>query len=471
MTSYLSRRDVLKAGGAAGLLLPGLLGTPAAAAPALWTPSAADPWDAVPGILARINPPTFPDRDFNIASYGAKGDGKADNTRAFRDAVVACNKVGGGRVVVPKGTFLSGAIHLLSNVNLHLVAGAKILFSTDHEKYLPMVWTRWQGIECYNYSPFIYAYNQTNVAISGAGTLDGQSSKGPWFEWDKKRDPDWQVLQKMAVDDVPVPDRKFGDGHFLKPNMIQFYKCTNILVEGVSIRNPAMWSVHPVLSRNITIRNISIYSRGGMVDGCDPEASADVHIHHCTFDTGDDAVVVKAGRDIDGRRVGVPSENIVVERCTMLGRWGAVTVGSEMSGGVRNVFFQDCMIKPGPSYKTFYVLYLKTNKRRGGTVDGIHARRITGNRIDRGSFYIDMNYSLTGPGHGPIVFPTVRNITVDGMNIDGAPYAVNLNGAAESRIQNVHISNSTFKNMAGPNVIKNADNVTFTNVTINGKPV
>jgi polygalacturonase len=473
MRRYPSRRDVLKAGGAAaagGLVVPALLGAASPARTPLWTPAAADPWVAVPGILARITPPTFPDRDVRVTDHGARGDGRADNTRAFRDAIVACNKAGGGRVVVPKGTFLTGAIHLLSNVNLHLVAGARILFSTDHRKYLPMVWTRWQGIECFNYSPFVYARNQTNLAITGAGTLDGQASKGPWFDWDRKRDPDWQVLQKMAVDDVPVPDRRFGNGHFLKPNMIQFYGCANILIEGVSIRNPAMWTVHPVLSRNVTIRDISIYSRGGMVDGCDPEATADVHIHHCTFDTGDDAVVVKAGRDIDGRRVGVPSANIVVENCTMLGRWGAVTVGSEMSGGVRNVFFQDCTVRPGPSYRTFYVLYLKTNKRRGGTVDGIHARRINGRSIDRGSFYVDMNYSLTGPGHGPIVFPTVRNITVDGMTIDGAPYAVNLNGAAESRIQNVRISNSTFRDMVGPNVIRNADNVTFHNVTINGEP-
>jgi polygalacturonase len=222
----------------------------------------------------------------------------------------------------------------------------------------------------------------------------------------------------------------------------------------------------------VTVRNVTVYSRGGMVDGCDPEATVDVHVTGCTFDTGDDAVVVKAGRDIDGRRVGVASENIVVEKCTMLGRWGAVTVGSEMSGGVRNVFFQDCTIKPGPSYRTFYALYVKTNKRRGGVVDGIHARRITGTRIDRGSIFVDMNYSLTGPGYGPVVNPVVQNITVDGMTINGAPYAVKLNGLAESHVKHVHISNSTFANMdSAGNSIKNADDVTFTNVTINGKPV
>src|SRR5215218_4770000 len=155
-----SRRDFLKGAGAAAFL--GTVGLPAyvQAAPAT-------PWDAVPAILARIKPPTFAARDFPVTSYGGKGDGKADNTKAFRDAILACNKAGGGRVVVPKGTFLTGAIHLLSNVNLHVGAGAKILFSTDHRKYLPMVWTRWQGIECYNYSPFLYAYNQTNLAISG----------------------------------------------------------------------------------------------------------------------------------------------------------------------------------------------------------------------------------------------------------------------------------------------------------------
>ncbi|WP_305884017.1 glycoside hydrolase family 28 protein [Crossiella sp. SN42] len=459
-----SRREFLKVSGlaAGGLLLPG----------AALADGAADPWDAVPGILARVVPPSFPARDFPVTSYGGKGDGKADNTAAFRDAIAACARAGGGRVVVPAGIFLSGAIHLTSNVNLHIQSGGIISFATDPRKFLPVVRTRWQGIECMNYSPFIYAYEATNVALTGAGRIDGQAGNGPWFDFDPKRQPDWEKLQKLAVEGVPVERRVFGGGHFLKPNMIQFYRCRNVLVEGLDIRNPAMWTIHPVLCRNVTVRGVTVYSRGGMVDGVDPEASSDVHVTGCTFDTGDDGVAIKSGRDVDGRRVGVPSANIVVEQCAFLGRWGAIAVGSEMSGGVRNVFAQDITIRPGPDYKTFHAVYIKTNKRLGGTVDGVHVRRLVADKIDRGAVFITMNYSLTGPGFGPIAYPSVRNVTLDRLTVRGTPWAVRLDGLAESHIQDVRVSNSTFTEVTDAGIsIKNADRTVFHTVHVNGKPV
>ncbi|GAA3804383.1 glycosyl hydrolase family 28 protein [Sphaerisporangium flaviroseum] len=464
-----SRRDFLRTGGAVagGLLLPGL------GARASYGSSAASPWDQVPAILARISPPTFPDRTFDITDYGAKPDNSTDCTPAFRNAIAACNAAGGGTVLVPgTGRFRTGKIHLLSNVNLHVNAGGTIRFRSDAGSYLPTVFTRWQGIECYNYSPFIYAYGQANVALTGPGTIDGNAAAGPWFGFDDRRGPDWDRLQQMAVDGVPVDQRRFGDGHYLKPNMIQFYNCTNILVEDLNIRNPAMWTIHPVLSRNVTVRNVKVYSRGAMVDGCDPESSSDVHITGCAFDTGDDGTVIKSGRDIDGRRVGVPSENIVIEDNTYLGRWGAITVGSEMSGGVRDVFAQNNRIQAGSGYRSFYAVYIKTNNRRGGVVDGIHVRNLTGGPCDRGGFYIDMNYSLTGPGYGPIVDPTIQNLTVDGLVIDDSPFAIKLSGSSASHIRNVAVSNSTFTRMDSGSVsISNADNVTLTNVKINGKVV
>ncbi|MGW0517399.1 glycoside hydrolase family 28 protein [Crossiella sp. NPDC003009] len=415
----------------------------------------------MPGILARIVPPSFPARDFPITGYGGKGDGKADNTAAFRAAIAACAQGGGGRGVVPAGIFLTGAIQLTSNVNLHIQSGGIIRFSTDPQKFLPVVRTRWQGIECMNYSPFIYAYEATNVALTGAGRIDGQAGSGPWFDFDPKRQPDWEQLQKLAVEGVPVERRVFGGGHFLKPNMIQFYRCRNVLVEGLDIRNPAMWTIHPVLCRNVTVRGVTVYSRGGMVDGVDPEASSDVHVTGCTFDTGDDGVVIKSGRDVDGRRVGVPSENIVVEKCAFLGRWGAIAVGSEMSGGVRNVFAQDITIRPGPNYK-----------RRGGTVDGLHVRGLVADKIDRGAVFITMNYSLTGPGFGPVAYPSVRNVTLDRLTVRGTPWAVRLDGLAESHIQDVRVSDSTFTEVKDAGIsIKHADRTVFRNVQVNGKPV
>ena len=374
-------------------------------------------------------------------------------------------------MVVPAGTFLTGAVRLRSNVDLHVSPGATVKFSTDPKKY-PTVFTRWQGIECMNFSPFIYANGSTNVAITGGGTLDGQAAAGPWFDYDAKRQPDWDKLQQQAVDNVPVAKRVYGPGHFLKPNFVQLYKCSNVLVADVHLRNSAMWNLHPVLCTNVTISNVSVFSRGAMVDGCDPESSKLVHVTGCQFDTGDDGVVVKSGRDADGRRVNVPSENIVIDNCKFLGRWGAITVGSEMSGGVRNVFAQDCTIAKGSTYTSFYAVYIKTNKRRGGFVDGVYVRRLSGGPESKGGIFVDMNYSLTGPGAGAIVNPVVRNIGVDGLTLKGAPFAVRLNGLAASHVAHVHVSNSTFTDIADPTIkATNADDVTFTNVTVNGKAV
>ncbi|MEV4178317.1 glycosyl hydrolase family 28 protein [Nonomuraea sp. NPDC049709] len=460
-----SRRAVLKG----AMLAPVPAGAVLPPAPA--TARTLDsPWDQVPAILARIVPPAFPDRTFPITDYGAKPDNSTDCTAAFRDAIAACNAAGGGTVLVPGGgKYRTGKIHLLSNVRLHVESGATIRFRSDAASYLPTVFTRWQGIECHNFSPFIYARNQTNLALTGTGTIDGNAAAGPWFDFDDQRGPDWERLQQMAVDGVPIEQRQFGDGHFLKPNMIQFYGCRNILVEDLDIRNPAMWTIHPVLSRNITIRRVKIYSRGAMVDGVDPESSADVLIENCSFDTGDDGTVIKSGRDTDGRRVGVPSENIVIRGNKYHGRWGAITVGSEMSGGVRNVFAEDNQIFPGSSYHSFYALYLKTNNRRGGVVDGVHVRNLTGGPCDRGGFYIDMNYSLTGPGYGPIVNPVIQNITVDGLNIADSPFAIKLSGSSAGHIKNVTIENSTFTQIDTPAPqLSNADNVVLRNVRING---
>jgi polygalacturonase len=487
-----SRRDLLRAGGlvAGGLLGGAALTTVANAAQSdaqsdaqtdePWTSSpgsktfaaAASPWDDLPNILARIKPPTFPNKVFNITDYGAKS-GSSDSSDAFKKAIVAANAAGGGQVLVPEGSFLTGAVTLLSNVNLHLADGATVKFSTDPKKY-PNVFTRWQGIELMNFSAFIYAYGATNVAITGEGSalLDGQGPSGPWFDYDGKRDPDWQKLQQQAVDKVAPEKRVYGMGHFLKPNFIQLYKCQNVLIDGVHLRNSAMWNIHPVLSSNITVRNVNIYSRGGMVDGIDPESCRDVYIHDNYFDTGDDSIAIKSGRDADGLRINVPTENVVVEKNQMRGRWGALTVGSEASGGARNIFFQDCDIAPGSSYHPFYAVYIKTNKRRGGIIENINVRNITGKTFDKGVIYVTMNYSLTGPGKGAIVNPVVRNITIENLTANGAPAAIQLDGLSASHIKNVKVVNSTFTNVktAKPS-IKNADGTVFTNVKINGKTI
>jgi polygalacturonase len=475
MATQRSRRDFLKV---AGLLTGGAtaIGVGAQFAWAGETPgsiaAAVSPWDQVPGILARINPPTFPNRDFRITDYGAKGDGRTDCTAAFKKAITAANAAGGGRVVVPSGTYSTGAIHLLSNVNLFVDSGATIRFSTDPARFLPVVFTRWQGIECYNYSPLIYANGQTNVAISGKGALDGQGASWKPFGGGGS---DWTKLLQQGANNTPVAQRVYGAGHKLRPAMIELQKCTNILIEDVTVLRPPMWCVHPVLSKNITVRRLNLQTRGGggNNDGVDPECCSDVHIHDCVFDTGDDCIAIKSGRDVDGRRVGVPSENIVIENCIFkFSNRGAICVGSECSGGARNIFARNSQVNPANTAdQLWYVLFVKTGNHRGGILDGIHLQNITGNKLTKSPIFVTLKYSSSGPG--PIAYPTVRNITLDRVTVKGSrEAAVEIVGLPQSHVKNVSVTNSTFTGIAtGGNRISNADGVTFTGTTINGKSV
>ena len=270
-------------------------------------------WEQAEHILARIKPPAFPENDFSILDFGASGDGRLC-TEAFKLAIETCHKSGGGRVIVPADTFVTGAIHLLSNVNLHLMDGAVIRFSTNPEDYLPVVLTRSEGMELYNYSPLIYAYEQENIAITGKGILDGQASQENWWTWRGREQFGWKEgmpsghdpesfprLFEMSEMGVPVEERIFGESAYLRPSFIQPYQCKNILIEDVTLINPPMWMLHPVLSENLTIRGVKLFSKGAPNgDGCDPECCKDVLIEDCVFNTGDDCIAIKSGRNRQG---------------------------------------------------------------------------------------------------------------------------------------------------------------------------
>ena len=441
------------------LVLPGLV-CRLSAQPA----SAPVGWDAVPAILARIKAPQFPARDFTLTDHGATPGG-ADCTEAIRKAIAACHAAGGGRVVVPADVFHTGAVHLKSNVNLHISAGATLLFLTDPAKY-PLVFTRWEGVECMNHSPLIYAFEQENIAITGTGTLDGGADWETWWAWnDKRKGP---VKQKAARDrllemgeaGVPVAQRVFGDGGFLRPNFIQPYRCKNILIEGVSIVRSPMWEIHPVLSTNITVRSVNINSHGPNNDGCDPESCRDVLIEGCVFDTGDDCIAIKSGRNNDGRRVAMPSENLIIRNCTMKDGHGGVVIGSEISGDCRNVFVENCRMD---SPNLDRALRFKSNAQRGGVLENVFMRQIEIGRVAEAVLTIDLVYEEGARGpHRPIV----RNVSLENVTSKASPRVMWIAGFPGATIDNVRFADCTFRGVEAAEMLSEAGSISLRNVTI-----
>jgi len=443
------------------LLLPALM----AAAPAQ---SAG--WEQLPAIMARISPPLFPARDLEITAFGARGDGLFDCTEAIREAISACSEAGGGRVIVPAGTFFTGAIHLRSNVNLHLTEGATLLFSTDPEAYLPVVFTRNEGIECMNYSPFIYAFGQENIAITGSGTLDGQAEKGVWWNWKKREtephpesgESDRDRLVRMGREGTDVAERLFGRGYRLRPNFIQPYNCRNILIEGVRIKGSPMWEIHPVLCTNVTVSGVHIESHGPNNDGCNPESSRDVLIENCYFDTGDDCIAIKSGRNEDGRRINVASENIIIRGCTMKDGHGGVVIGSEISGDCRNVFTEECVMD-SPNLER--ALRIKTNSFRGGIVENIFMRNVRIGEVKQAVLLVDFMYQ---EGDGGLFTPVVRNIRLENVTSLKSRHALHLVGYERSPISGITITDCRFDGVEKGSVLEHVAGLKMERVSING---
>jgi polygalacturonase len=428
-------------------------------------------WGEVNAILARIAPPVFPDRIFPVTKYGAVGDGARDCTDAFRVAVAACAAAGGGQVLVPDGRYLTGAIRLRSRVNLHLSDGATLAFSTNPDHYLPPVYTRWEGVELMNYSAFIYAFEQRDIALTGKGTLDGQASDAHWWPWKTSRPDSGQPSQvpartrliDMGARGVPVAERVFGSGSFLRPNFIQPYRCQNVLVDGLTIVNSPMWEIHPVLCRNVTVRNVLVSSHGPNNDGCDPESCRDVLIDGCTFDTGDDCIALKSGRNEDGRRLAVPIENVIVRNCSMKDGHGGVVIGSEVSGGARNIFAEKCRMD---SPNLDRALRVKTNSVRGGFVEHVYMRDVTVGQVAEAVVTVNLFYEEGDAGKFP---PSVREIDVRNVTSGRSQYALLLRGYSHTPMRDIRVADCTFDNVAKDDVIEGVTGLTFSNVRINGK--
>jgi polygalacturonase len=421
-----------------------------------------DGWSEMDAILKRIEPPSFPKHDFIVTDFGAANDGKTDCRAAIAKAIDACVQAGGGRVVVPAGAFFcDGPIHLKSNVDLHISSGATLTFGAEPAHYLPAVLTRYEGTLLYGHSPRIYAKDAVNVAITGKGVIDGNARGTFALMKNSKEKGSPAELRKMGAEGVPVDQRLFGGGRWLRPSLIQPFGCTNVLIEGVTVRDSTFWCVHPVFCRNVTVRSVTVDSMKANNDGCDPDSCADVLIENCDFHTGDDSIAIKSGRDEDGWKAGRPSENIVIRHCTMRSRWSALCIGSEMSGGVRNVFMEDCRLVSVAS-----AFYFKGNLDRGGLVEHVRARRIDADKMREAFVRFETSYHGYRGGNHP---PSFRDFVLEDLTCsDAGAYGIYLEGVTAAPIRDVIVRRAVIGTAKAPLWLRQTDHVNFENVKING---
>ena len=405
----------------------------------------------------------FKDRDFPITDFGAKADG-TKCTAAFAKAMRACEEAGGGRVVVPNGKWFSGAIHLRSNCELHLAEGAQIVFSQDPNDYLPAVHTTWEGMECINYSPLVYAYCCTNVAISGTGTLcgyEGRWQDTSWYPWV------WQTngvkaarlqLYTWGAKDHPVEKReiyKMKNAH-TRPQLVQFNRCKGVTWQDFKVRNSPFWTLHLYMCEDASVRNLDVYAHGNNNDGIDIEMSRDVTVEKCRFDQGDDGIVIKSGRNRDAWRLATPTENVFIRDCEIVDAHTLLGIGSEISGGVKNVRLVNCRaagVNRG--------IFIKTNRRRGGmiekiAVDGVKVANVRNELV---GLSVDTLYEWAD-------FPDYENRTtvirdIHLRNVQGgkAKYRINIVGDAKVPVDGVWLENVTVESAAKPDRILNVVNM------------
>lgn len=425
---------------------------------ATW-PAMADDWALADRIVEDIRLPDIPEDIYPITKFGASGD--ADARPAILAAIEAAAQDGGGRVLVPTGTWRSeGPLVLQSRIELHLAEGARLLFSPEPEDYLPVVKTRWEGTEVYSFSPLIYASNVEDVAITGKGVIDGNADS-QFLPWYKKAGKDMQKLREMGAGGVPVEERVFGEGTFLRPPLVQFFRAERVLLENYTALNSPFWINHLVYTEDATVRGLRVESHFPNNDGIDIESSSNILVENNRLRTGDDSVVVKSGRDLDGRTIGIPSERIVVRNNDMGGEDG-IALGSEMSGGIRDVFFIDNILRKGKSAFRF-----KANLDRGGLVENIHLRNLQVESFDN-LFWFQLNY----PGELGGFFPsTYRDIVFENIQVREVDTFLEVHAPAAAPLQNVQFRNISVEKVTTPLVVENAVNLTFEKVKLDSQRI
>jgi polygalacturonase len=435
-------------------------------------------WNSMEQILSRIQAPSFPDKTFMVKDHGLIGDGKSDNCSAMRKLLDEVSTNGGGTILFPSGKFFfDGPIHLKSNIHLKLNDGALIYFGQNAEKYLPSVKVRWEGTVCYNYSPLIYGYQLKNVAITGEGSIDGAALR--WSkEWRKNQNPDKKILRQMGNDLVPEQQRVFGNGfldldkdgkddgfgdgkqHLLRPSLLELYECENILLQGVEFKNSPFWTIHPVFSKNITIDGITVYGESLNDDGVDPDSSEDVLIQNCTIQTHDDAISIKAGRDQDAwNRPG--SKNMIIRNNRLLSGVNAFCIGSEMSGGVENLFIYNNTIKDGK-----HALNFKCNLDRGGEVKNIYIRDLDIESCDEAMFIFRMDYHGYRGNNYPTKFQNFFVSEIKCQSVEGTAFKIV--GVRDEPIKNILLKNIEINSAGKATEVKHAQNIVFYQVNVNG---
>lgn len=413
--------------------------------------------------MPQLKRPVFQKKRFRIDAYGGVAGGKIKNTEAIKKAIDACHRAGGGTVVVPQGKWLTGPVHLKSNVQLEVVEGAELIFADQITDYLPAVESAWEGLDCYNYSSLIYAVDCENIGLIGKGRLT--CIRDGWKAWDNRPKSHMETLKTLyyqAAEGVPTKERQVANSEArMRPPFIQFLRCKNVLIEGLTIRNSPFWTIHPLKCENVIARDLDIKAHGHNTDGIDPDQTKNMLIEYCTFDQGDDAIVIKAGRNHDGWR-GQPSENIVIRHCTIRRGHRFLAMGSEMSGGIRNIYMHDCKLESkGGSVRS--LLYLKTNHRRGGFMENIYVKDVTCDKVSSGVLEIETNVLYQWRTLVETVdrkLTTIRNISLENITVGEAQYGIRIKAEKEMPVRNVTLTNvKVGKVLKAPRVLSHVENL------------
>jgi polygalacturonase len=455
----LTRRQLLQA----GLLLTGSAAWPGCRlAPSVPPPLPPDlprttPWPEANAILAATSLPIFAETRFAVTDFGAVGDGRHDDTTAFLAAIAACHQAGGGHVTVPDGAWRVGALRLRSHVDLNLAAGATLLFSGDARQY-PIVRTRYEGIECMNHSPMVYAFGEESVALTGRGTLDASATA----EWN--RGGDRELLESLVARGVPPEERRVAGR--LRVAFVEPHASRRVLISGVRLLGTRFWQLHPTLCTDVTIEGVTTTAAPfAGTDGCDPESCDQVVIRSSTLAAGDDNIALKSGRDDDGRRVNVPCQNVVILNCQGEGPYAFLACGSEQTGGIQHVYAYNNWTY---GHGVAAALRIKTNPRRGGFTRNVNVDTFRGTGFSDAVIDVTLSYGGKAGAHPP----SVSDLDLSRFDVAGAPYVLRLSGLPNHPIAGVRIRDSRFSDIHSPQP-RTGDtlDVAWSNVTINGHPV